>query len=149
MPDGIWVGEGMGEIASVHARGARARALAAVVIVIVGIALARSVGTSPRESCRRPGAAPGDRARVLCDQPEDQGLPLGVRRVLGAPVDLNALTADDFESLPGLGPQLSRRIVAERVRRGGFTTVDDFATVKGVGPARLATLRAALEPPRP
>jgi competence protein ComEA len=48
-------------------------------------------------------------------------------------------TADEatLQSLPGVGPALSKLIVAGRP----FATVDDLAKVKGIGPAKLAALR--------
>ena len=71
-------------------------------------------------------------------------LPLGVTRTLELPIDLNALSAADFESLPGIGPALSRRIVEIRREKGGFEGVEELDQVPGIGPAKLATLRSLL-----
>jgi hypothetical protein len=57
------------------------------------------------------------------------------------PLDLNRATADDLARLPGIDPGLARRIVAERVRRGRFDSVDGLRGVIGLGPKRLAALR--------
>lgn len=56
---------------------------------------------------------------------------------LGLPVDLATASADELASLPGIGPELARRIVAGRPYRD----VDDLLRVDGIGPARLAALR--------
>ncbi len=56
------------------------------------------------------------------------------------PLNLNRATAPELESLPGIGPVLAERIVAERRRRGHFSSVDDLIAVKGIGPALLERL---------
>lgn len=58
------------------------------------------------------------------------------------PVDLNTATVAQLDTLPGIGPALASAIVAERERRGGFRSVDELGDVRGIGPARLADLRA-------
>jgi competence protein ComEA len=58
-----------------------------------------------------------------------------------APLDLNAATADQLETLPGIGPSIAAAIVEHRDRRGPFRTVDDLLDVAGIGPARLEELR--------
>ncbi len=72
-------------------------------------------------------------------------LPAGAKLTLGAPLDLNQASADDLAELPGVGPQLAKAIVDERTRRGGFKSWDEVDAVPGVGPARLDTLKAAVE----
>ncbi len=58
------------------------------------------------------------------------------------PIDLNAADAPAFEKLPGIGPSLAARIVADRAARGPFKTVDELDRVSGVGPATLERIRA-------
>jgi competence protein ComEA len=65
--------------------------------------------------------------------------------LLGRPVDLNAAGPDDLAAVPGLSPRLAAEIVADRQRRGPFPSVEALLRVRGVGPARLAKARAALE----
>jgi len=60
-------------------------------------------------------------------------------------IDLNTATAVDLEQLPGIGPTLSRRVVAYRRTHGPFTTVDDITRIHGVGEKTLARLRDQLE----
>ena len=57
------------------------------------------------------------------------------------PVDLNLATAADLEALPGIGPATAAAILAERDRRGGFRSVEDLLDVRGIGPAKLESLR--------
>jgi competence protein ComEA len=56
------------------------------------------------------------------------------------PVDLNTADAAALDALPGIGPVLAARIVADRDANGPFTTVADLDRVPGVGPATVAEL---------
>lgn len=59
-----------------------------------------------------------------------------------APVlDLNLATPAELERLPGIGPALAARVVAERIRRGRFRSVDDLLAVPGIGPRTLERIR--------
>ncbi len=60
------------------------------------------------------------------------------------PLDLNRATAAELETLPGIGPALSARIVAYRDSVGGFRDVAELARVRGIGPATLERLRPLL-----
>lgn len=55
-------------------------------------------------------------------------------------VDVNRAPAGELDSLPGIGASTAERIVEHRRDRGPFLRVDDLLEVKGVGPAKLATL---------
>jgi len=57
------------------------------------------------------------------------------------PVNVNTATADELQSLPGIGPVLAEQIVEYRRQVGGFRRVDDLASVPGIGPKRLAEIR--------
>jgi competence ComEA-like helix-hairpin-helix protein len=64
----------------------------------------------------------------------------------GTALNVNRATAVELERLPGIGPSLARRIVADREARGPFATVQALDRVPGIGPAlvgRLGTLVAA------
>lgn len=76
----------------------------------------------------------GDRATLTC-------MPAIRRLRLGLPLDLNADSAADLERLPGIGPVLAERIVADRARRGPFASVRALARVPGVGPVTVAAIR--------
>ena len=58
-----------------------------------------------------------------------------------APLDLNRATLGDLTQLPGVGPVLAQRIVAAREAVGAFATVDDLATVRGLGRSKFERLR--------
>ena len=57
------------------------------------------------------------------------------------PVNLNTATADDLDTLPGVGPATAATILAYRDQHGPFASVEDLADVRGIGPAKLDALR--------
>lgn len=59
----------------------------------------------------------------------------------GAPVDINSATAEQLDTLPGVGPATAAAIIAYRDQHGPFHTVDDLLEVRGIGDAKLEQLR--------
>ncbi len=58
----------------------------------------------------------------------------------GAKLDLNTATQAQLEALPGIGPAYAQAIIAERTRRGGFSSVNELREVRGIGDQRFADL---------
>ncbi len=58
-----------------------------------------------------------------------------------APVDLNTATAEQLDTLPGVGPSTAQSILDYRQQHGRFATVDELLEVRGIGDAKLAQLR--------
>ncbi len=59
-------------------------------------------------------------------------------------IHLNQATAEQVQTLPGVGPALSEHILLYRTEHGPFRTVDPLEEVKGVGQAKLAKFRKQL-----
>lgn len=57
------------------------------------------------------------------------------------PIDLNTATAEQLDTLPGVGPATAQAILAERERRGRFAAVEELLDVRGIGEAKLDALR--------
>jgi competence protein ComEA len=55
-------------------------------------------------------------------------------------VNLNTATAEQLETLPGIGPALAARILAWREEHGQFASVEELQEVSGIGPARFTEL---------
>ncbi len=55
-----------------------------------------------------------------------------------AAIDLNTAGTAELESLPGVGPALAARILAQRQSRGPFRSVQDLLEVPGIGAKTLA-----------
>jgi competence protein ComEA len=56
-------------------------------------------------------------------------------------LNLNSATADELETLPGIGPGLAQSIVEYREGHGPFAAVEDLLLVPGIGPSRLTQIR--------
>ncbi|MFI6623869.1 helix-hairpin-helix domain-containing protein [Streptomyces sp. NPDC050528] len=63
-----------------------------------------------------------------------------------APVSLNTATADQLNTLPGVGPVLAQHIIEYRTQHGGFRSVDELRQVNGIGDRRFADLRDLVQP---
>ena len=57
-------------------------------------------------------------------------------------VDLNSASLSDLDSLPGVGPSTAQAIIDYRVANGPYASVDDLLNVRGIGPSKLAAMRA-------
>lgn len=58
-----------------------------------------------------------------------------------APLDLNRATAEELETLPGIGAAKAAAILAAREAQGGFSSLEELEAVRGIGPALMAKLR--------
>lgn len=70
----------------------------------------------------------------------------GAATVTGAPVSLNTATAEQLDTLDGVGPATAEKILAWRKEHGGFRSVEDLGQVPGIGPKKLAALRDRVQP---
>ena len=57
------------------------------------------------------------------------------------PVDLNTATAEELDTLPGIGESLARRIIAYREANGHFGSIEEIMEVSGIGEAKFAELK--------
>ena len=57
------------------------------------------------------------------------------------PVDLNTATAEELDTLPGIGESLARRIIAYREANGPFGSIEEIMEVNGIGEAKFAELK--------
>jgi competence protein ComEA len=70
----------------------------------------------------------------------------GAPGAASAPVSLNSATAEQLDTLDGVGPATARNIIEWRTQHGGFRSVADLAQVPGIGPKKLASLREQVQP---
>jgi competence protein ComEA len=61
----------------------------------------------------------------------------------GETVNVNAASSGELQRLPGVGPAMASRIVAEREKRP-FAAAEDLRRVSGIGPKTLEKLRPFL-----
>jgi competence protein ComEA len=62
------------------------------------------------------------------------------------PVSLSTATAEQLDTLPGIGPVTAQKIVAFRAQHGPFHSVEGLDAIPGIGPARLAELQGLVVP---
>ena len=55
-------------------------------------------------------------------------------------VNINTATAEEFETLKGIGAATAEKIVADREANGPFRTVEDLKRVSGIGDKKFADL---------
>ncbi|MCI0569612.1 MAG: helix-hairpin-helix domain-containing protein [Myxococcaceae bacterium] len=126
--------------------------MSAFTIALLGAGVAvrlRAPSSTPTLPCA-PGEVRVDaRGVASCPRAGDTdagvALPAAALLGLGGRLDLNRATEAELGLLPGVGPSLARELIEARVRTGGFSRWEDVDAVPGVGPARLATLRAHAE----
>jgi competence protein ComEA len=61
------------------------------------------------------------------------------------PVSLNTATAEQLDTLDGVGPATAGKILEYRRQHGGFRSIDDLGEIPGIGPKRLAALRGKVQ----
>ena len=60
-------------------------------------------------------------------------------------VDINTATAEDLQSLRGIGPSLAQEIVEYRVINGPFKKIEEIQNVSGIGPNKFGGIREFLK----
>jgi competence protein ComEA len=65
---------------------------------------------------------------------QHQEIPSFFKITLGLPISLNRESEEGFTALPGIGRNTAKAIVEERVRRGGFKSLDEVMGIPGIGP---------------
>ena len=58
-----------------------------------------------------------------------------------SPVNLNTATAAQLETLPGIGPAASKRILDYRAKNGSFKKIEELMNVKGIGEKSFLKLK--------
>lgn len=81
--------------------------------------------TAPAKQTKQPKATEPDAETILLQEEP----PL----VVNYPLELNAATAEELETLPGVGAILAERIISYREAVGGFQTLEELQQVNGIG----------------
>ncbi|MBI1367405.1 MAG: hypothetical protein GC162_02000 [Planctomycetes bacterium] len=56
-------------------------------------------------------------------------------------INLNTADAPTLQLLPGVGPALAQRIIADRAEHGPYRSIADLARVSGIGPKLTERIR--------
>ena len=94
------------------------------------------IGSTPRATLPRPHAGIN-----LPAAGTSGGVSGGATSAAGI-VDINSATLSDLDALPGVGPSTAQAIIDYRTANGPYASVDDLLNVRGIGPSKLAAMRA-------
>ena len=100
--------------------------------------LARRVRDEDHYDIPRLGETPVNSG--LVGQPRSSA-PSGAPGSAGRLVDLNLASAEELETLPGIGEALSAAIVTYREQNGPFQTVEQITSVPRIGPVTYEKIR--------
>ena len=64
-------------------------------------------------------------------------------------ININTATESDLKTVPGIGPELARRVIAAREERGGFHFLEELKDVSGIGDKRFDSMKAYFFCPLP
>jgi competence protein ComEA len=62
------------------------------------------------------------------------------------PISLGTATAEQLDTIEGIGPVTAEDIIQYRDEHGGLSSVDELDQVSGIGPATMEALRDRLQP---
>ena len=79
-------------------------------------------------------------ARSAANETVSQAPP-AVQTVAKPTINLNTATADQLETLPGIGQKTAERIIEYRTKSGGFKRIEDLMNVKGIGEKSFLKLK--------
>ncbi|WSE01707.1 ComEA family DNA-binding protein [Streptomyces sp. NBC_01474] len=74
------------------------------------------------------------------------GTGAGTGAAAAGPIGLNTATAEQLDTLPGVGPVLAQHIIDYRTEHGGFRSVDELREVNGIGDRRFSDLQNLVRP---
>ncbi len=114
---------------------------AALAQQIAAVDSAVTAGPAPRSTRRATTTAP-PAVRTRAAAPGAERSSAGSPAVgLAGPVDVDRASAELLDALPGIGPALAARIVADRDSLGPFGSLEGLQRVRGIGPALAAKLK--------
>jgi len=104
--------------------------------VLRGINLAAVLTDGQQLMIGAVGGAPATAASVGPEGPD----PTGADSAPTSRISLNSATAEQLDTIPGVGPVTAQSILTWRQQNGRFTSVDELMEVDGIGPATLAKI---------
>lgn len=89
-----------------------------------------------------------DGQQVVVPRKGPDGAPLAAAGAAAedGPISLGTATAEQLDTIDGIGPVTAQKIVEYREQQGGLASVDQLDQVSGIGPATMQSLRARLQP---
>ena len=66
-----------------------------------------------------------------------------------APLNLNAATVEQLETLPGIGRKVAERILEYRAKNGAFKKIEELMNVKGIGEKSFLKIKPRISVAKP
>ncbi|MFB7714909.1 helix-hairpin-helix domain-containing protein [Streptomyces sp. NPDC056105] len=93
-----------------------------------------------------PGAPGGIGSGGAAGSAGSAGTGAGTGAAAAGPIGLNTATAEQLDTLPGVGPVLAQHIIDYRTEHGGFRSVEELREVNGIGDRRFSDLQNLVRP---
>jgi competence protein ComEA len=87
-----------------------------------------------------------DGQQVVVPKKGPGGAPMATAGAEDGPISLGTASAEQLDTIDGIGPVTAQKIVEYRDQHGGLSSVDQLDQVSGIGPATMQSLRARLQP---
>ncbi len=116
-----------------------------VAVILLGLASASGIAYSIARDSTPARPVAGSRANPTFAAPPPEPAPSARTASPTLRIRLNSATRAELELLPGIGPALADRIIAERARGGAFLRVDDLTRVRGIGARTIERLRPLVD----
>ncbi|MGH9227025.1 MAG: helix-hairpin-helix domain-containing protein, partial [Acidimicrobiales bacterium] len=87
----------------------------------------------------------GEAAEAGAEATAGSASPAAAGTAPAGPLDLNTATAEQLDTLPGVGPATAQAIITYRTRHGRFRSVTELLEVPGIGPAKLESVRSLVK----
>ncbi|MFC9670505.1 helix-hairpin-helix domain-containing protein [Streptomyces sp. NPDC056949] len=111
-----------------------------------GINRARLLADGEQVVVGAPAAPGGNGSGGSAGSAGSAGTGAGTGATAAGPIGLNTATAEQLDTLPGVGPVLAQHIIDYRTEHGGFRSVDELREVNGIGDRRFSDLQNLVRP---
>jgi competence protein ComEA len=84
---------------------------------------------------------PKPQATVTASAPASKKASSARKATAQSPVNINTATLEELQTLPGIGPSVSKRILDYRQKNGAFKKPEDLMNVRGIGEKSFLKLK--------
>ncbi len=111
-----------------------------IILIIALVLIAGALWSLLRSTVKkqRPISSSDVQMENLFQREDEQRSELDLPR---GPVDINTAGLMEFRSLPNIGIEKAKAIIAYRDEHGPFSSVEELTKIKGIGPATLEKLK--------
>ncbi len=67
--------------------------------------------------------------------------PVMMKQAIVSKININSAGIEELSALPGIGPELAKRIITLRGQKGRFSTIAELKEVRGIGEKRFGAVK--------